>query len=358
MKPRIFSYLVVVATTLLFIPSASASWSTFTAMGKTPVVGEPSCVQITTNEVMCVAQSQQHTLMANQFSNSTWSGWKNLAGTITSSPSCVNDASGNIVCATTSAKNTLGVVVFNGTKWGSLIDSGQQSFSNTYEAAAGPSCAVLHAGKVLCAIRNSAGSLVASLFSGKSWGKFSTIATSATTAPGCASDDNGNVICMADAIVNNLNATVVNRFDGAKWNGLLTLSNFPSSVNPVCTHVGIKGQADCFVDGYSNTVAYVTHFDGGNWQTSDWSGFGQVSGYVAPRTSCALLSAGSITCAWIDIPDSLLYVDTFNGTSWTGYVKVGGSPFVGGPTCTTFASGAAMCVTVGINNQTFSVTGP
>lgn len=79
MKSRILSYLVVIATALLLIPSASATWSNFRSLGKTTVVGEP-CVQLAAAEVMCVAQSRQHTLMANQFSVV---GLNNLALSVT-----------------------------------------------------------------------------------------------------------------------------------------------------------------------------------------------------------------------------------------------------------------------------------
>jgi hypothetical protein len=58
MKHSIFAYLVVSAATLLFIPSASATWSGFRSLGTTKVVGKPSCAQLSTSEVMCVARSQ------------------------------------------------------------------------------------------------------------------------------------------------------------------------------------------------------------------------------------------------------------------------------------------------------------
>ena len=101
MKPRVLNYLLALAITLLFIPPASASWSGFRSLGKTPVVGEPSCAQLGADEVMCVARSQQSTLMANQFSSGAWSGWTNLSGTVTSDPSCVPDGADNIVCGVT-----------------------------------------------------------------------------------------------------------------------------------------------------------------------------------------------------------------------------------------------------------------
>jgi hypothetical protein len=136
-----------------------------------------------------------------------------------------------------------------------------------------------------------------------------------------------------------------------------------SSSNPVCIQLGggatLKGQVECFGRSYSNTTVGCSQFHGGACRNSNWSDCGDgISGYVFARTSCGVLFSGSITCAWINNQDSLLYENTFNGSAWTGYVKVGGPPIVGGPACTTFASGKVMCVVVGINNQALSVTGP
>jgi hypothetical protein len=53
----------------------------------------------------------------------------------------------------------------------------------------------------------------------------------------------------------------------------------------------------------------------------------------------------------------LMYADTFNGTNWTGYIKVG-QLSIGGPACTTLANGRVVCVVVGIDSKVYSVTGP
>jgi hypothetical protein len=119
MKRRIFAYCVVSAATLLFIPSASATWSGFHSLGTTKVVGTPSCVQLGADEVMCLAQSQQHTLMANEFASGKWSGWTNFSGTVTSNPSCVSDGTDSVFCGVTSSANTLTGTLFNGKKWSS-----------------------------------------------------------------------------------------------------------------------------------------------------------------------------------------------------------------------------------------------
>jgi hypothetical protein len=362
MKFRFFAHLAVLAAAVHLVPSASATWSGFHSLGKTPVVGEPSCAQLAASEVMCVARSQTSTLMANEFSKGAWSGWSDLSAAVTSDPSCVNDEAGNIICAARSTSYTLAATVFDGKSWSSLVDSGEPVFSGTYGGGGVVSCALLGAGEILCAARSQTASLVAARFNGTTWGKFSTAMTSVTSAPGCSNDDKGDVICIANAIVNGGNSTVVNRFDGARWNGLLNLAqSAPSNGNPVCAALGggsFKGHELCIGIAWNSNAAFASFFNGGIWQGSDWSGFGQMTGNIEPVISCGLLSPGSITCAAINLQDAFLYEDTFNGSNWTGYVKVGGPPLVTGPSCTPFTSGKVMCVVVGLNNEALSVSGP
>jgi hypothetical protein len=355
MKHRIFAYLVVSAATLLLIPSASATWSGFRSLGKTPVVGEPSCVQLAASEVICVARSQTSTLMANEFSKGAWSGWTNLTGTVTSDPSCVNDETDTIVCGVTSATNTLAATMFNGKSWSSLNDSGGL-------IASSPSCALLHAGKMLCGARSLNGALTTSVFNGTTWSKFSTQTATLISRPGCTGDGDGNVICEANAIVNGATNTIANLFDGLKWQGFLTLNGYFID-KPFCLALGAKGSVEgkvwCFALG-GNDVMWVDGFNGNGWSGGDWGGWQQgITGLVYPAgAGCALITAGSIACGFANVQDSLLYANTWNGNNWTGYVKVGGSPIIAGPSCATLASGKAMCVVVGVNNQALSVTGP
>jgi hypothetical protein len=167
---------------------------------------------------------------------------------------------------------------------------------------------------------------------------------------------------MVNAIVNNANTTVFNRFDGARWNGsLIPFATAISANSDVCTELGggsFKGSAFCLLYGLDG-VFFAVEFKGGIWQNSDWLNFGAISAqFDFPRTSCGLLSSGSITCTWINYGDSLLYENTFNGSNWIGETKIGGPSIIGGPACTALASGKVMCVVVGLNNQAMSVTGP
>jgi hypothetical protein len=354
MKNRIFAYLVVAIATLLFIPSASATWSGFKSLGKTPVVGEPSCVQLAASEVMCVAQSQKHTLMANQSVKGKWSGWTNLSGTVTSDPSCISDGTGDVFCGVTSATNTLTGTLFNGKTWSSLTDSG-----GLIDSA--PSCALLRAGKVLCGARSQTGALTTSVFNGTTWGKFSTQTASLLNAPACTGDGAGNVICEANAIVNNATDTIADLFDGSKWQGILTLGGY-FIYPPFCMALGEKGSVEgeiaCFTLG-ANDAYWVNRFNGNGWNTGDWTGWNQITDNVYPgAASCALESAGNIVCGFINVQDSLFYENSYINGSWTGYDKVGGSPFIAGPSCSAYAKDEVICALVGLNNQAVSVTGP
>ena len=354
MKPRIFAYLAVFAVTLLLIPSASATWSGFRGMGTTPTIGEPSCVQLAVQQVVCVTRSQQSTLMANEFNNGAWSGWTNLAGLVTSDTSCVNDGTGNVVCGVRSGTNTLVARVFNGKKWSTVIDSKGQIFSP-------PSCALLRKTKVLCAARSQTSALGNALLNTttSTWGSFKSVAATLTSGPGCAGDNDGDVICAMNGLPTAGNNTImVNRFDGAKWEGFLTLQGSISGSSPSCTPLGVKGQVVCF-DRANNTGIYANMFKSGLWSTSNWTGWRLITGAsIGPRVSCAMPSAGSIACGILYLVDSFMYAATFNGTNWSSFTKVGTKPISAGPACAGLSSGKVMCSVVGLNNQGLSTTGP
>lgn len=348
-------YLLVIVTSLLLIPSASATWSGFRSMGTTVTLGDPSCVQLAAQDVVCVAQSQQSTLMANRFTNNAWSGWTNLAGAVSSDPSCVNDGTGHAVCGVRSGTTgTLVATVFDGTNWSAFIDSNGQIFS-------GPSCALLRSTKVLCAARSLSSGLANSLLNTatSTWGSFKIVAATLTSAPGCANDNNGDVICAMNALVTATNDTiVVNRFDGSKWEGFLTLQGGISGSSPSCTSIGVKGQVVCF-DRANNLAIYANLFKSGLWSTTNWTGWrGITGGNIGPRVGCAMPSAGKLACGVLYVPDSFMYTATFDGTNWTAFAKVGVKPMAAGPACATLANGKVICAAVGLNSQAVSLTGP
>jgi hypothetical protein len=354
MKLRMFAHLIVFAFTLSLIPSASATWSGFRSMGKTVTLGEPSCVQLAAKQVICVAQGQTHTLIANEFNNNAWSDWTSLSGAVSSDPSCVNDGAGNVVCGVRSGTNTLVATVFNGTKWSPFIDTKGQIFS-------APSCAPLRKNKILCAARSVGSALANSILNTttSTWGSFKTVAATLTSGPGCASDNDGDVICAMNGLPTAGNDTIlVNRFDGSKWAGFLTLQGSISGTSPSCASLGVKGQVVCF-DRANNLAIYANKFNSGIWENQNWTGWRAITGgNIGSRVSCAMPTSGTLACGILYVPDSFMYAATYDGTNWSAFAKVGAKPISAGPACASLSTGKVTCAAIEFNNQAVSTTGP
>jgi len=351
MKSRITLCLVAMFAVLLLVPASWADWGTsFKSLGKTPTIGDASCVSPASGQVWCAMRNQQHTMMVNEFTSGAWSGWTNLPGSIASNPSCASDQLGHIMCGVVNDQSSMGVIEFDGTNWGAFQDSG-------IVTSLDPSCSFYKKGKVFCAVRSVAGALTGSLFDGTAWAKVVTAkGVTITTAPGCASDSNGDVICEMLGMVNNLQVIEVNRFIGTKWEGFLTLPGNGAD-GATCTSLGTKGQVACFIRAI-NTVIYGDQFKSGTWTTTNWTGFVALTSNSEQKSSCGQVSSGSIACAFINQSDSLMYARTFDGTNWGSYLKVGTVPSIGGPSCSGLSSGNVLCVVIGTNTQAQSVTGP
>jgi hypothetical protein len=138
-----------------------------------------------------------------------------------------------------SAANTLGTDRVDGTNWSAFVDSGTQIFSDL-------SCALLRKGAVFCVSRNLAGALTGSLFNTTTlkWGKFfNASGGTITSGPGCADDNDRDVICVMNGLVSGVNTVVANRFDGSKWEGFLNINtHYSASANPSCASLGLKGE--------------------------------------------------------------------------------------------------------------------
>jgi hypothetical protein len=57
------------------------------------------------------------------------------------------------------------------------------------------------------------------------------------------------------------------------------------------------------------------------------------------------------------VNDNAFYADVYNGSSWSGFTKIGGTG-VGSPSCAALGTGQVVCVVLGIDNKLTSVVGP
>ena len=328
---------------------AWAAWSSFLTMGSTVVVADASCATPKSGQIVCAVRSLQNTLVVNIFNGTKWTGWTALPGVataVTSNPGCADDGAGKVICGARGATSALVATVFNGTAFGSLTTAGGQITS-------APSCAALSAGKVVCVARSASGGLTSSVFNGTAWSAFASITTPAYSAPGCAPDRAGNAICL---FLTNTSAVLAARYNGTSWTPAINIGGRASG-EPICTEFGVAGKVACFARG-TDTALWGIQFNGGTWSTAGWSLWGSLGGLVESKASCALLVGPSqIVCGVQGTVDGALYGNQYNGTTWLGWVRVGGT-ILGTPACTKLASGKALCAVTGVNNQGSSATGP
>ncbi|MFO1039278.1 MAG: hypothetical protein U1E45_20735 [Geminicoccaceae bacterium] len=330
---------------------AEAAWSSLTTQGTTTIIGDQSCASPATNTVVCAARGFANTLVVNSKGTGAWSGWTALAGVVGSSPSCTADGSGGVVCGVRDANSKLAYTRYNGTAWSALTVVGGT-------LASGPSCASFAAGKVLCTARSSTGGLTASAFNGTTWGAFSSVAASTSfstvTAPGCAGDGNGGVICTV-VLANASNVAAV-RYTGTAWTSVLNLSG-TANTPPTCTGLGQTGKVACFARGTESAI-YVNKFDGGSWRLLGWTGWVNIGGISQSEARCTNPAAGTLICGAIGANlDNALYVNAYNGSTWSGWAKTGG-PAIGNPSCVSPAANKALCAIVAPSNKGSSTSGP
>jgi hypothetical protein len=302
MKTRLTISIALLLLALQTYPSFAA-WGSFVSTGTTKVNSDVSCAPTTGGQAVCAASGFGNTMLVNQFNGSAWSGWKALAGVITSAPSCAKDGNGNVICAARSSSGGMSATVFNGTIWSAEIKV-------TGALATGPSCASLGGGRVLCAARSATGGLTSSVFNGTAWSAFDSQAATATSAPSCGSDDGGRAIC---AMRDTAGRVIVNRYNGSAWDGFINIAGLASD-EPVCGNFGVSGEAVCFARG-TDLALWGARFTGGTWIVAHWTAWGTLGGVINSRGGCAVTISGQLVCGAIAITDSALYVNHYNGTT-------------------------------------------
>jgi hypothetical protein len=346
MKVR-FAFLLTLLSLLVQGYPAMASWGSFVSLGTNTVNSDPSCAPVSGGDAVCAARSFANTMLVNQFNGTAWAGWKNLAGAISSGPSCAPDGNGQVICAARASNGGFVYTVFNGTTW-STERQGKASL------ATGLSCATLGGGRVLCAARSVTGGLTSAVFNGTIWSAFDNQAANTTSAPGCATDDAGRVVCMMQ---DTSSSEIANRYNGASWDGFINTGG-EGTGEPTCSNFGVPGEVVCFARS-TFSAFFGNRFTGGAWAAGNWTGWtsGNLGGVVGAKGACVSNAASQLVCGVFGVPDSALWVDVYNGTSWSGFTRLGQTT-VGNPSCAPLGGGKVMCAVVNVNNKVSSIVGP
>jgi hypothetical protein len=298
------------------------------------------------NRASSVRSAEQQVRHHGQYlQRHSWGTWKSLTGTVSSDASCTSDGKGDVFCAAVASNGDLQVTILNSGVWSTPTNVTAALYS-------APSCAELSAGEVMCAARSSSGGLAYSIYNRTSWSAFKTVLTSAVSAPSCATDNAGRIVCALYTVGG---TTLANRYTAGAWEGFLNLGGSAAG-NPICSSVNSGGKVACFGEAYNSGMIYGAEFLGGLWTPSNWTAYGALGGAVSNNANCTTQAAGLAICGAIGELDGAFDADVYNGSSWEGWVKVGGTG-LGIPACGALGTGQVVCVVMGINNKLTSVVG-
>lgn len=340
----------VVGLVLLFvlfrgIPPATA-WTPPQVVNGTLLRGEPSCVgDFYNSRVVCAALSTKGAVVVSHYDPSDgdgWTAWKTLPGAVSSPPSCTANRAGKVVCAARAVGGQLQYSVYDPAVnlWTAPAKvAGSALYS-------GPSCTSPGFGRVLCAARGSTGGLTYSVFDGVAWSAFASVASAGLilSRPACTSPGGfgAGVMC---AVIGAGNIVYTGRYDGA-WGAFTSIGGIAGSDDIRCFHAGQPLERDaCVVTGTDGFV-YINSFSGTAW--SGWGRLGTLQTNYG--VTCALLSqVNGWVCGALNVTDNALYtIETF-GRTW---VRQGGTG-TGTPSCTTIQVEQAVCAFPGVNNKLY-----
>ena len=340
-----FAWLTLIA--VLTVTPAWANWSGFTSTGTATAIGNPSCAQAGNDHVACAVLGEKSAMMVNQYNGTTWGTWTALTGAVASGPTCTSDGDGKVFCAATEAGGGLEVAVLTGTTWGTPATVAGSLYS-------APSCAEYLAGQVLCVARNAAGGLAWTLYSGGKWSAFANITTVAVSTPSCTSDHDTGVICSFYTVGG---TTVVDRFAGGSWKGLINIGGQGGGTTN-CTFWKPNGEVACFAKA-TNDGVYVSTFNGGTWTAGNWTAYSGLGGTLNDNASCTTQALDQLVCGAVGlVGNNEFYGNSYDGTTWSGWIAAPGAEFLGSPSCTPLTTGKVVCVSTGTNNELKSVVGP
>jgi hypothetical protein len=288
-----------------------AAWGGFGLGGV--YTSDPSCTSLASSLAICAGLGTDKALYVTYFNGSAWSGTR-LPGVYTSNPSCTSFATSQVICGALGTDGGLYVNWYNGGSWSGFGLGGVYT-SN-------PSCASVGTyqvtgrgtNRVICAGLGIDKALYVNLFDGNSWSG-TRLPGVYTSDPSCAPLGASEVICGA---LGTDKALYVNRFNGSSWSGIRLPGVYTS--NPSCASIGANqitgttvvttNQAVCAGLG-TDKALYVNRFNG-----NSWSGI-RLPGVYISDPSCAPFSENRVACAGLGT-DQALYVNLFSGSSWNG----------------------------------------
>jgi hypothetical protein len=341
--------MLCIATGVGFCVTTSANaWSGLQDAGGT-MVTDPSCTTFAGTQALCASVSTDGTLTVNHFDGTRWTGPQDAGGVVVRKPNCTHESLFDAMCAVIGVDQALYVNHFNGAAWSGFTHLGGVSMSD-------PACTgITGLSEMHCAIIGVDGALWVNDHDGIGWSGFKKLGGNYIYNPTCTEDYTfGGAFCAA--------VTTDGKLDGWKYaNGVWGRMPNPVSAgaaitaDPSCTGIGRQDILCAVRAGNSLRVNFANN-------GFTWPRFSNLGGILAGAPSCTLSSSPfdatpTAVCAVRGI-NSAVFINSFNGSSWSGYQALPGTTTVGAPSCTaTNAASQPLCAARGTNNHLYISVG-
>ncbi|MGW8552589.1 right-handed parallel beta-helix repeat-containing protein [Streptomyces tubercidicus] len=277
----------------------------------------------------------------------TTDAWGRPASPNPSGPGAATDANGKITVTVRGTDNQLWQQAFNGTSWSGFV---ALDGPNSGHFTGAPAVTMID-GRTNYFVRGTDNQLWQRAWTSAS-GMTSWTALGGTLVdnPCAATDANGKITVYVRGTDNQLWQQA---FNGTSWSGFTSLAG-PNSGQftgaPAVTM--IDGRTNVFVRGTDNRLWQRTWTSAGGWNS--WTALG---GVLVDNPGAATDANGKITVT-VRGSDNQLWQQAFDGTSWSGFVALGGpnsGHFTGAP-AVTMINGRTNYFVRGTDNQLWQRT--
>ncbi len=250
------------ANTNICIKAFTAPWTSLG--GQIPAGTSPAACSWGAGRLDLFVQGTNGALYHKWYTGSTWSGWENLGGVLTSSPAATSPGNGVIDVFVRGTNGALyeKTTTDGGKTWSSWIPLGGQ-----IPAGTSPAACSWGAGRLDLFVQGTNGALYHKWYTGSTWSGWENLGGVLTSSPAATSPASSRI----DVFVRGTNGAPYQRSWTGSWSSWTSLGGqIPAGTSPAACSWG-AGRLDLFVQG-TNGALYHKWYTGSTW--SGWENLG------------------------------------------------------------------------------------
>ena len=238
--------------------SKGSSWSGWEDLGGI-LTSAPAVASWSANRLDCFVRGQDMAMWHKWWDGNQWSGWEDLGGVITSAPAAVSWGTNRIDCFAKGRDRAMWHKWWDGSSW-----KGWENLGGVLTSA--PAVSSWSANRLDCFVRGQDSHLWHKWWDGNRWSGWEDLGGELKSAPAAVSWGANRI----DVFVRGMDDAMWHKWwDGNQWRGWESLGGVLTSAPAVSSWSA--NRLDCFVKGGDDSL-WHKWWDGNQW--SHWEGLG------------------------------------------------------------------------------------